>query len=74
MPRRITVSDKLLRKIEGIIGEALCLSNVTEFEELEHEKLFEDGPEFWSDIENAISEYSQARATEIMEGIERLLR
>ena len=48
-----------------ILTMKLGLHKLTEFEELENQKLFIDRPEFWSKTEDAICEYTQRVQTEM---------
>jgi len=67
--RRITVSEKLLHKIDVIISRKLCLSDVPEFDEYGREPLFQHPPEDWNDLERAIHEYTLRKVFEIRESI-----
>ena len=71
--KKITVNEKLLDKISFVLSMKLSLTDMVEFEEYQHHKLFDEPPEGWSELENAICEYTQRVQTEIMDGIKDVL-
>lgn len=73
MAKKITVNEKLLSKISFILTMKLGLNDLREFEEWDGNKLFEDSPEYWREIENVIHEYTQRVQTEIMTDIKNVL-
>ncbi len=71
--KKITVNDKLLSKIDMVLIMKLSLTDMVEFEEYNRGKLFDEPPEGWDKLEDAICEYTQRVQSEIMEGIKDLL-
>mgnify|MGYP001017059779 CR=1 FL=1 len=54
------MTSEQIEEVGGVVFKILQLTNVEEFEEVHGGKLFQESPEHWSSLENAICDY-QAR-------------
>jgi len=75
MSRRITINEKILKKIEFIISDELGLDKINKskiFFELQSE-LFVNPPEMWTETERALEEYTSMVSINIFEKIKELL-
>jgi hypothetical protein len=72
--KRLTVNQKLIDKINSIIGDVLSLSNLEELESYDRGKLFVSPPEEWSELEKVLCDYTSRVSIEIQNQIAELLK
>lgn len=72
--KKITVNEKLFKKIQSILSEESSIGNIPEFQEYEQNyNLFERRPENWTELENAIYEHTERVNNQVMKKIRQLL-
>jgi len=73
MAKRLTINKKIIGNISSILSHRLSLNDLKEFEEMDGNKLFEERPEHWREIENVLCEYTTRLHIEIMGDLKKLL-
>ncbi len=67
------VSKKKAKKIASVLSSNLSLDNVKEWEEFERTKLFTDPPEFWTELEKTLCDYTMRIEMNIRKELSKIL-